>query len=57
MMCKLDCPWLSLYLFVFFGSRRDPSILPRTGRKSSGAASGDLRFFPDNMGLVKCSDL
>ena len=56
MMCTLNCPWIGPYLFVslcgwLFGIQDQPdltypSILPRTGRESSGPTSGGSRLFP-----------
>ena len=55
MMCKLDCLWLSLYLFVCLGgwpvgirAQLDLAnrILLGIGWESSDVVSGDRRLFP-----------
>ena len=67
MMCKLDCPSVSPYLFVSlgrwpFGFRVQPDldVIQAYCREPGGSHPGPLRelvgCFPDNIGLVKCPD-
>ena len=65
MMCKLDCLWLSLYLFVSIGGwplgirvQPDLTVIGADCREPGGSHPVPLREIvgcsPDNIGPVKC---